>query len=178
MARKSDCGEGYVVISTSGRRRADLEGSEALLRCLALRAFTGSVAVAALASVLPPAVAGADPILVYPGMEIHQDNRICTLAYVDPALKIAFTAGHCRGGGGDVTDREQNLIGHLASFRDNTPSGTTVATDQVIADYEAIVLTDNVRASDILPGGRRLESRPGLALAAGQPICHFGRDHR
>jgi len=145
-----------------------------VLRCLALRAFTASVAVAALASGLPPAVASADPISVFPGMEIHQDNRICTLAYVDPALKIAFTAGHCRGGGGDVTDREQNLIGHLASFRDNTPSGTTVATDQVIADYEAIVLTDNVRASDILPDGRRLESRPGLALAAGQPICHLG----
>ncbi len=144
------------------------------MNCLALRAFTASVAVAALASGLPPAVAAADPILVFPGMEIHQDNRICTLAYVDPALKIAFTAGHCRGGGGDVTDREQNLIGHLASFRDNTPSGTTVATDQVIADYEAIVLADNVRASDILPDGRRLESRPGLALAAGQPICHLG----
>jgi hypothetical protein len=145
-----------------------------MLRCVALRAFTASVAVAALASALPPAVAKADPILVFPGMEIHQDNRICTLAYVDPALKIAFTAGHCRGGGGDVTDRDQNLIGHLASFRDNTPSGTTVATDQVIADYEAIVLTDNVRASDVLPDGRRLESRPGLALAAGQPICHLG----
>ncbi|MGB9304134.1 MAG: hypothetical protein ACLPXZ_17510 [Mycobacterium sp.] len=145
-----------------------------MLNCLALRAFTASVAVAALASGLPTAVAAADPILVFPGMEIHQDNRICTLAYVDPALKIAFTAGHCRGGGGDVTDREQNLIGHLASFRDNTPSGTTVATDQVIADYEAIVLADNVRASDILPDGRRLESRPGLALAAGQPICHLG----
>ncbi len=144
------------------------------MNCLALRAFTASVAVAALASGLPTAVAAADPILVFPGMEIHQDNRICTLAYVDPALKIAFTAGHCRGGGGDVTDREQNLIGHLASFRDNTPSGTTVATDQVIADYEAIVLADNVRASDILPDGRRLESRPGLALAAGQPICHLG----
>jgi hypothetical protein len=148
------------------------------LRRLALRAFTASVTftalAVALASGLQPAVAGADPTLVFPGMEIHQDNRICTLAYVDPVLKIAFTAGHCRGGGGDVTDREQNLIGHLAAFRDNTPSGTTVATDQVIADYEAIVLTDNVRPTNMLADGRRLESRPGLALAAGQPICHLG----
>ncbi|HET9875626.1 MAG TPA: hypothetical protein VFQ37_07640, partial [Mycobacterium sp.] len=47
-------------------------------------------------------------------------------------------------------------------------------TDQVIADYEAIVLTDDVAANDILPGGRRLESSPGSAVQPGQPVCHFG----
>ena len=88
-------------------------------------------------------------------MEIHQDGKLCTLGYVDPGRRIAYTAGHCRGGG-VVMDWANNVIGHLATFRDNTPSGTTVATDQMITDYEAIVLADNVAANNILPGGRPL----------------------
>jgi hypothetical protein len=140
---------------------------------LALRAFAASVAVLALAPGLPPVPARADPTLVFPGMEIHQDNRVCTLGYVDPVLKIAFTAGHCRGGGA-VTDKDHNVIGHLAAFRDNTPSGSTVATDQLISDYEAIVLADNVPANNILPDGRPLVSSPGMAVQPGQAVCHFG----
>ncbi|BBZ52569.1 hypothetical protein BST25_18585 [Mycobacterium heidelbergense] len=140
---------------------------------LVMRAFAASASVSALAVWLPPVAARADPPLVFPGMEIHQDNRVCTLGYVDPALKIAFTAGHCRGDG-PVYDREHNVIGRLATFRDNTPSGTTVATDQLIADYEAIVLDDGVAASNILPGGRRLESNPSVALQPGEAVCHFG----
>lgn len=97
----------------------------------------------------------------------------CTLGYVDPALKIAFTAGHCRGGGA-VTSRDYKVIGHLRAFRDNTPSGSTVATHELIADYEAIVLADDVTASNILPSGRALESRPGVVLHPGQAVCHFG----
>ncbi|REO68814.1 hypothetical protein, partial [Mycobacterium tuberculosis] len=93
--------------------------------------------------------------------------------YVDPALKIAFTAGHCRGGGA-VTSRDYKVIGHLRAFRDNTPSGSTVATHELIADYEAIVLADDVTASNILPSGRALESRPGVVLHPGQAVCHFG----
>lgn len=61
------------------------------------RAFAATVAL--LAAGFSPATASADPVLVFPGMEIRQDNHVCTLGYVDPALKIAFTAGHCRGGG-------------------------------------------------------------------------------
>ncbi|HUE34472.1 MAG TPA: hypothetical protein VMQ38_16695 [Mycobacterium sp.] len=143
-----------------------------MVRRLAMHAFAASVIVAALVPGLPARTAGADPILVFPGMEIHQDNHLCTLGYVDPALKIAFTAGHCRGGG-IVTDKDRNVIGHLATFRDNTPSGSTVATDQMINDYEAIVL-DNVPANNILPGGRPLVSTPGLAVQPGQAVCHFG----
>lgn len=142
------------------------------MRRLAMRAFAASVTVAALVPRLPATMAGADPILVFPGMEIHQDNHLCTLGYVDPALKIAFTAGHCRGGG-VVSDKDHNVIGHLATFRDNTPSGSTVATDQLISDYEAIVL-DNVPANNILPGGRPLVSTPGLTVQPGQAVCHFG----
>ncbi len=145
-----------------------------MVRRLAMRAFTASITVAALAQSLPPGPAKADPVMVYPGMEIHQDNRVCTLGYVDPGLKIAFTAGHCRGGAGVVTDRGGAVIGRLAAFRDNTPSGTTVATDQLITDYEAIVLDNGVMANDVLPGGRPLISNPAAALAPGQAICHFG----
>jgi hypothetical protein len=144
-----------------------------MVRRLAVHAFAVSATVAALASWLPPVPAKADPPLVFPGMEIHQDNRVCTLGYVDPALKIAFTAGHCRGSG-VVYDREHNVIGRLATFRDNTPSGTTVATDQVISDYESIVLDSSVTANNILPGGRPLESNPSVAVQPGEAVCHFG----
>lgn len=143
------------------------------MRWLAMRALTASVIVAALAAGLPPAPASADPTLVFPGMEIRQGNHVCTLGYVDPGLKIAFTAGHCRGGG-EVTDRDNHLIGHQATFRDNTPTGATVATDQLIADYEAIVLADDVTANNILPGGHPLESRPGVVVQPGHAVCHFG----
>lgn len=44
----------------------------------------------------------------------------------------------------------------------------------MINDYEAIVLDNDVTANNILPSGRPLVSDPGLALAPGQPICHYG----
>lgn len=143
------------------------------MRHLATYVLAASIVAAPLWPAAPPGIAKADPTFVYPGMEIHQDNRVCTLGYVDPGLKIAFTAGHCRGGGA-VTDKDHNLIGHLATFRDNTPSGSTVATDQLIADYEAIVLADNVMPNNVLPGGRPLLANSGVRVAPGQPVCHFG----
>jgi hypothetical protein len=139
---------------------------------LALRAFAVSVAVGAFVAGLAP-TANADPTLVFPGMEIHQGDHVCTLAWVDPGLRMAFTAGHCRGGG-VVTDRENNVIGHMAGFRDNTPSGSTVATDQSIDDYEAIVLANNVAISNILPEGRPLTSPRAFVVQPGQAVCHFG----
>jgi hypothetical protein len=144
------------------------------VRRLTVRIFAASATVAAFGPGLWPAAASADPTLVFPGMEIHQDNKVCTLGYVDPVTRIAFTAGHCRGGGPVVTDRDHNVIGRLATFRDNTPSGSTVATDQLISDYEAIVLNDNVAVNDILPGGRPLESNPTVTVQPGQAVCHFG----
>lgn len=131
------------------------------------------VVAAAILTVGSPAVARAEPVLVYPGMEIHQDTHVCTLGYVDPGLRVAFTAGHCRGGG-TVTDSVGHPIGALATFRDNTPNGATVNTDQVIADYEAIVLADDVDTNDVLPDGRRLEADPDATVAPGEPVCHFG----
>ena len=121
---------------------------------------TAAAQIVALA--LPMAPAQADPgVLVYPGMEIHQDTNVCTLGFVDPQLRIAFTAGHCRGSG-PVGDRDGNFIGSLALFRDNTPDGATVATDHQIADWEAIGLANDVQVNNILPGGRPLVSDPNL----------------
>lgn len=145
------------------------------MRRLALSAAcAASITATAVVVGHSPGTARAEPSLVYPGMEILQGNRLCTLGYVDPGLKIAFTAGHCRGGEGAVADMDRHIIGRMAAFRDNTPSGTTVATDQVISDYEAIVLDNDVAANNILPGGRQLVSTPNLAIAPGQAVCHFG----
>jgi hypothetical protein len=138
----------------------------------AIRAFVAAV-TAALPVACFPAVANADPVLVYPGMEIHQGTHLCTLGYVDPGLRVAFTAGHCRGNG-PVADRDNHVIGNLATFRDNTPSGSIVKTDQQIADYESIVLVPDVAVNNILPGGRVLQSDPGLVVTPGEPVCHFG----
>jgi hypothetical protein len=153
-----------------------------MVRRIAMRAFASSfvfalvlsMAFAAAVCGAPPGIAKADPVVVYPGMEIHQDNRVCTLGYVDPKMRVAFTAGHCRGAAAAVYDKDHNVIGRLSTYRDNTPSGTTVATDAVIDDYEAIVLDDGVTPNNILPGGRPLESNPKVAVAAGEPVCHFG----
>ena len=142
------------------------------MRRPAVRAFAAMVTAGVVAACFP-AIANADPVLVYPGMEIHQGSHLCTLGYVDPGLRVAFTAGHCRGDG-PVTDKDNKVIGNLATFRDNTPNGAFVNTDQQIADYESIVLANDVAANNILPGGRALQSDPGLVVTPGEPVCHFG----
>jgi hypothetical protein len=139
----------------------------------AICAFAATVTAAMVAASFPIGVANADPVVVFPGMEIHQGPHMCTLGYVDPGLRVAFTAGHCHGDG-PVTDKDNNVIGHLATFRENTPDGAFVATDQQIVDYESIVLTDAVTPNNILPGGRVLQSDPGLVVTPGQAVCHFG----
>jgi hypothetical protein len=130
-------------------------------------------ATAAAALVVPAAPAQAAPVPVYPGMEIRQGTNLCTLGYVDPTLKIAVTAGHCRGGSA-VTDRENNPIGTMAMFRDTTPDGSTVSTDQSISDYEGIGLAGDVVPNNVLPGGRPLVIDNSIDVHPGQPVCHFG----
>ncbi|WP_326546637.1 hypothetical protein QGN32_24005 [Mycolicibacterium sp. ND9-15] len=123
---------------------------------------------------LGSAPAQATPgVVVHPGMEIQQDTNVCTLGYVDPSTRIAFTAGHCRGSG-PVRDRNGNLIGMQTVYRDNTPNGATVDTNHQIADWEAIALAPDVVINNILPGGKVLVSDPGIVPTAGQPVCHFG----
>jgi hypothetical protein len=122
---------------------------------------------------VPAGSAHASPVQVYPGMEIRQDTELCTLGYVEPNLRIAVTAGHCRASG-TVTDRDGNVIGTLAMYRDNTPTGTTVSTNDSIDDYEGITLAPDVMPTAVLPGGRSLVSNPSLTIHAGQAVCHFG----
>src|SRR5271169_1066349 len=140
----------------AGRCSAGLDGSESTVRGWAIRAF-GATVTAMLAAACFPGSANADPVLVFPGMEIHPGPHLCTLGYVDPGMRVAFTAGHCRGDG-PVFDKDNKVIGNLATFRDNTPNGAVVKTDQQVDDYESIVL----------------ESDPGLVVTPGEPICHFG----
>ena len=117
--------------------------------------------------------AGHPGVLVYPGMEVRQGTNVCTLGYVDPQMRIAFTAGHCRGSG-QVTDRDGNVIGTQSLFRDNTPNGATVDTNHQIADWEAISLSPDVAVNNVLPGGRQLIADPAIVPVVGMPVCHFG----
>jgi len=98
---------------------------------------------------------------------------MCTLGYVDPVARIAFSAGHCRGNG-PVTDRNGRLIGVVTTSRDNTPDGSVVRVDEVISDYETITLAADVAVSTTLPDGRALVADAGAPLAVGAPVCHFG----
>ncbi len=138
-----------------------------------LRALAAAAAPI-VALTIPAAPAHADPgVLVYPGMEIRHGSNVCTLGFVDPAARIAFTAGHCRAEG-PVVDKGGNAIGVLTMFRDNTQDGATIATDYMISDWEAIGLAPDVAMNNILPGGRVLVSDPAVAPQPGLPVCHFG----
>lgn len=140
------------------------------------RLRAGTVAVAATLGLLAggaPAATAAPGTLVYPGMEIRQGTTVCTLGFVDPGARVAFTAGHCRGSGA-VTDRDGNTIGHQALFADNTPDGATIDTNHMISDWETVQLDGDVAPNDILPGGRILVEDGGIAPTPGLSVCHFG----
>ncbi|MCX6481947.1 MAG: hypothetical protein NT146_01470, partial [Mycobacterium sp.] len=142
------------------------------LRNLVLAVAAG----AALAAAVTPA-ASADSadktVTVFPGMEIRQESTMCTLGFVDPVARIAFSAGHCRGNG-PVTDRNGRLIGVVTTSRDNTPDGSVVRVDQVISDYETITLNADVAVNNLLPGGRALVADAVAPMVVGQLVCHFG----
>lgn len=127
-----------------------------------------------LALMLSWTSAQAQPgVLVHPGMEIHQDSVLCTLGYVDPHTRMAFTAGHCRASG-TVSNNQGNMIGTQVSFRDNTPNGMTVTGNHQIADWQVIHLNSDVAISNVLPGGQVLVTDPAVLPVVGMPICHFG----
>jgi hypothetical protein len=134
--------------------------------------IASAVAVFAAVALAPQATAQPGP-MVSPGMEILQGSNRCTLGYVDPGMRVAFSAGHCHANA-PVTDVHGQVIGNVAMFEDNTPNGAVVTTDQVITDYQAIVLADNVTVNNTLPGGLPLESVPGRIAALGERVCHFG----
>ena len=140
------------------------------LRSVVLAAMAGAATMSSLAPIAAADTAGP---VVSPGMEIRQGLTMCTLGFVDPVSRVAFSAGHCNASG-PVTDRNGRFIGVVTSARDNTPDGTVVRTDQVISDYETISLASDVRINNILPSGRALVAETTAPLAAGQPVCHFG----
>ena len=142
------------------------------LRTAVLAVAAGAAALSATVSAAT--IASADTVaVVSPGMEIRQGGIMCTLGFVDPVARVAFSAGHCNASGA-VTDRNGRFIGVVTSARDNTPDGTVVRTDQVISDYETISLASDVTVNTILPGGRTLVADVTVPLAVGQPVCHFG----
>ena len=136
--------------------------------------MAATAAAPVIAFALPSAPGQATPgVLVYPGMEIRQGTNVCTLGFVDPQTRVAFTAGHCRGNG-QVNDRDGNPIGSQTGFRDNTPDGATVDTNYQIVDWEAISLAPDAAVNNILPSGRPLISDPAIVPVVGLPVCHFG----
>src|ERR1044072_3943908 len=127
--------------------------SEMTVRRQWLRSLAAAAAAPIFALSIPSAPAQAAPrVVVYQVMEIHQGSSVCPLGFVDPGARTAFTAGHCRGNG-PVVDRDNNPIGALANFRDNTPDGATVDTDHMISDWGALSLAAVVVITDILPCG-------------------------
>ncbi|MBB3604064.1 hypothetical protein FHT40_003725 [Mycolicibacterium sp. BK556] len=139
----------------------------------ARKGFLATAAVLAASAIVAPAAHATPGVVVSPGMEIRQASNVCTLGYVDPAARIAYSAGHCRADG-PVTNRDGQIIGTVSTSQDNTPDGAVVRTDQVISDYETITLAPDVVINNILPGGRQLVAEAAPAMAAGQPVCHFG----
>ena len=149
-------------------------------RRLLLLLVTAAAPIVALT--LQSAPTQADPgVLVYPGMEIIQGTTVCTLGYVDPQARTAFTAGHCRGNG-MVRDKDGHFVGNQALFRDNTPDGTTIDTNHQIADWEAISLAPDVAGERHSSG--RTAAGPGsrhraCAGPGGLPLrCDHGRELR
>lgn len=130
-------------------------------------------AAATVVALTQAAPSDADPTLVFPGMEIRQGHSMCTLGYVDPIERIAFTAGHCRGDG-PVTDRDGRPVGMMVAYADNVEDGASVGLEDEMDDFEVITLYDDVVASTILPGGRVLESVVREEVSPGEPVCHFG----
>ena len=127
-----------------------------------------------VALMLPSGASQANPgTVVYPGMEIRQGTNVCTLGFVDPQARVAFTAGHCRGVG-QVGDKDGNFVGTQAFFRDNTPDGATIDTNHQIADWEAITLAPDVQINNVLPSGHVLIADPSVVPVTGMPVCHFG----
>jgi hypothetical protein len=151
-----------------------LTREETTVRRRWLRVLASAAAPIVAALALPSASTQADPgAVVFPGMEILQGTNVCTLGFVDPQARVAFTAGHCRGDG-TVRDTRGNFVGNQAFFRDNTPDGATIDTNHQIADWEAIALAPDVTVNSILPGGKMLVSDPAVVPAPGLPVCHFG----
>jgi hypothetical protein len=127
----------------------------------------------ALGSICMPARSAADPgVTVFPGMEMYQDDTACTVGFVETRLRIALTAGQCRGGS-TVTDSHQQVLGAVVQAHRNTAEGAAADGSVQSVEYEVIALAPNVTASDVLPTGRQLQSTPSLRAELALPVCRF-----
>ena len=146
---------------------------------LAVAAGTAALSMTLSAALSAASIASADTVaVVSPGMEIRQGGTMCTLGFVDPVARVAFSAGHCNASG-PVTDRNGRFIGVVTTARDNTPDGTVVRTDQVISDYETISLASDVTVN---ASGGALKENPIMAsglIRIGHAADHiFGGGNR
>jgi hypothetical protein len=127
----------------------------------------------AVGSVCTPVHAVADAtVTVFPGMEMREDNTACTVGFVEVRLRIAVTAGQCRGGS-TVTDSNHEVVGTVVQAHREPAEGTEA--DGLVrgAEYEVIALAPDIAATDVLPTGRRLHSSPALGAALALPVCRF-----
>lgn len=143
------------------------------VRCLRYCRSAVILVLAALGIGAPAQALGDAGVAVFPGMEIHQGNTVCTLGWVDPRLRVAMTTGRCDGGP-TVTDKDSNVLGTVTVARHDTTHGTEVDASTPDVEYELIKLAPEVTATDVLPTGRQLQSSPGLRAQSAEPLCHFG----
>jgi hypothetical protein len=135
-----------------------------------------AIAVAlTLFGVAAPVKAGADPaVTAFPGLEIHQGSTVCTLGFVELSLRIAMTTGECDGGS-VVTDGHGKTLGTVVTARRaaEAPAAEGSAPNPNV-EYEVVGLAEDVIASDTLPTGRQLLSKPGVVAQPAQAACHYG----
>lgn len=122
----------------------------------------------------PPAHAAATA-LAYPGMTIIQGKFTCTLAYIDTAQRIAYSAGHCDASP-NVTDQNGNPIGTVTDSQDNHAGTTFTRNSDVVIDYETIRINPAVNITDMLGPAltRPLITQRGIAPQPGMHVCHRG----
>ena len=89
-------------------------------------------------------------------------------------LRIAFTAGHCRGNG-TVRDKDGNFVGNQALFRDNTPDGATDRHQppdrRLGGDQPGPRCCGQQHPAGRTAAGLRSQAS---CRAPGLPVCHFG----
>jgi hypothetical protein len=128
---------------------------------------------AALMSVpAPPAAAGT---LAYPGMTIAQGGTRCTLAFIDTARRIGYSAGHCDHSS-TVTDDNGNPIGVVMVSHDNRAGQTATSAADLVIDYETISINSGVEVTSLLGPAltRPIITQPGIRPAPGMVVCHRG----
>ncbi|MEB4181741.1 hypothetical protein OQ699_19430 [Mycobacterium ulcerans] len=124
-----------------------------------------------LVSVETPALGrAAVGVTAYPGLEIHQGSVVCVIGFVEPQMRIALSAGRCNGDP-MVTDRYGNAVGAVTLAGQATVSEVAVDGAAAGVDYEVITLAPEVAATDLLPTGLRLQSKPGFRVQPGARVC-------